>query len=118
MRELELAGLLHDFGKIYIDPEVFLKAKKLYPKDLDHLLLRLDFLVRTVEFVCRDRELELGRNEAGSAELRNGMETELSRIEEIRELILKLNEPTIQISGDPGAVLQEILSGSDFSRIP
>jgi HD-GYP domain-containing protein (c-di-GMP phosphodiesterase class II) len=47
--ELEYAGLLHDFGKVYIDSRIFTKAKKLFERDYDCLVLRLKFLYRTIE---------------------------------------------------------------------
>ena len=90
LKELELAGLLHDFGKVYIDPGVFLKAKKLYPYDMNNLLLRYSFLHRTLE-------------------LNFGSETERIRVlGELRERIIQLNEPTVD-SGDPERVIEEIL---------
>jgi len=49
IKELELAALLHDFGKVYIYLSVFMKAKKLYPKDFDNLCLRLNYLYRFLE---------------------------------------------------------------------
>ncbi|MFA6508574.1 MAG: GAF domain-containing protein, partial [Treponemataceae bacterium] len=49
LTELEYAGLLHDFGKVYIDPSIFLKAKKLFPGDFDRLILRMKYLRRSLE---------------------------------------------------------------------
>src|SRR2546427_12036725 len=34
IREIEYAGLLHDFGKVGVREQVLVKAKKLYPHDL------------------------------------------------------------------------------------
>jgi HD-GYP domain-containing protein (c-di-GMP phosphodiesterase class II) len=49
LKELEFACLLHDFGKVYVDLDVIMKAKKLYPKDYDYLNLRLAYLERSLE---------------------------------------------------------------------
>ncbi|HNW26897.1 MAG TPA: GAF domain-containing protein, partial [Spirochaetota bacterium] len=61
IKELELASLLHDFGKVYIDLSVFRKEKKLYPKDFDNLILRLNYLYRFLELQYSSREAELLR---------------------------------------------------------
>ncbi len=42
MKEIRYAALLHDFGKIGVKENVLLKAKKLYPHELETILLRLD----------------------------------------------------------------------------
>lgn len=44
LRELRYAALLHDFGKIGVRENVLLKAKKLYPYELETILLRLETL--------------------------------------------------------------------------
>src|SRR5690606_10043616 len=44
MRELRYAALLHDFGKIGVRENVLLKAKKLFPHELETILLRLETL--------------------------------------------------------------------------
>jgi HD-GYP domain-containing protein (c-di-GMP phosphodiesterase class II) len=42
MKELRYAALLHDFGKIGVKEDVLLKAKKLYPYELEVIMQRLD----------------------------------------------------------------------------
>ena len=56
MKELEYAALLHDFGKVYIDPSVFMKSKKLFPQDMANLQLKLDYLYRTIELEYVQKE--------------------------------------------------------------
>ena len=41
LREMRYAGLLHDFGKVGVREHVLLKANKLLPERLEHLLQRL-----------------------------------------------------------------------------
>lgn len=95
LREIELAGVLHDFGKLYIEPTVFLKAKKLYPDQLERLLLRLDFLKRTVELSFAGRRAALLTASGPELALLEEERTHwLSRLEEIRTGILDLNEPS------------------------
>jgi response regulator RpfG family c-di-GMP phosphodiesterase len=63
LTELEYAGLLHDFGKVYIDPSIFLKAKKLFPGDFERLVLRMKYLRRTLELDYSRRTIDLTREE-------------------------------------------------------
>ncbi len=101
IRELEYAALLHDFGKVYIDLAVFKKAKKLYPKDLENLTLRLNYLYRFLEVQYSFREVDLlrrlGKDDAGEAvrKLLDERNRRLARIREIRNRIIDLNEPAV-----------------------
>ncbi len=49
IKQLYFACVLHDFGKVYIDYNLFSKAKKLMPEDLQALYLRWDLLHRSLE---------------------------------------------------------------------
>lgn len=118
IRELEFASLLHDFGKVYIDLNIFQKAKKLYPKDLENLKLRLDYLYRFMELGYDSREIEMldeltrlsGKYSVDDiAILRKEKITRLDRIREIKEILVQLNEPTIT-DRDPEATLRDILA--------
>lgn len=115
MRELEFAALLHDFGKVYIDLNIFKKAKKLFPEDLENLLMRLDYLYRYVELYCINREIELfdsdeelsiKKNKAD--ENRKEKKAKLDKIIEIKNKISVLNEPTV-MDEDPIATLNSII---------
>ncbi|MBN2545192.1 MAG: HD domain-containing protein [Spirochaetes bacterium] len=44
LKELEYAALLHDFGKVNIDLSILLKANKLTTKELDYILIKIDYL--------------------------------------------------------------------------
>jgi len=57
IKELEFAALLHDFGKVYIDLNIFKKSKKLYPQDLENLKLRFDYLYRCIELTYFLKEI-------------------------------------------------------------
>jgi len=103
LKELEFAGLLHDFGKVYIDPQIFLKGKKLFPKDMNLLMMRLNFLHRSLE-------LKYSRYDAEGRKLEISPEgaERLQKLKQIIELIIRMNEPTIR-NEDSDAVLEKIL---------
>src|SRR4029079_14905202 len=44
LQEIRYASLLHDFGKIGVRENVLLKAKKLFPHELETIILRLETL--------------------------------------------------------------------------
>ncbi|PKL16083.1 MAG: HD family phosphohydrolase [Spirochaetae bacterium HGW-Spirochaetae-5] len=116
IKELEFAALLHDFGKVYIDLNIFKKAKKLYPKDLENLKLRLDYLYRYLELAYFAKEMEILREglnfnkpyEEELSRIRSEKTSKLTRIISIKEDLVTLNEPTIT-DRDPEQVLEEIL---------
>ncbi len=123
LRELEYAGLLHDFGKVYLDPQVFLKAKKLYPRDYDCLMMRLNYLYRTVEYGYAKREIESADEE--SERLKRERDSVLDELLGVSTLVSMLNEPKA-LDYDPMKEIERILKtpvpefarGIDGERIP
>jgi HD-GYP domain-containing protein (c-di-GMP phosphodiesterase class II) len=95
LKALEFAGLLHDFGKVYIDPAIFQKEKKLYIKDYENLRLRLHLIRRSLE--------------AGMAEGRAPQEALIEELERIRTAVAELNEPNTQ-EDHPEQRIAEILT--------
>lgn len=89
LKELEYAGLLHDFGKVYIDPNIFLKAKKLYPQEFNYLMLRIKYLKRTIELGYQRLEQESKHTKSIASEHRLSLATIL----EASRLVSLLNEP-------------------------
>ena len=59
MQEIRYASLLHDFGKVGVREEVLVKARKLYPAQLDVICSRFDFARRTLqaEHIARERAM-------------------------------------------------------------
>lgn len=49
MREIRYASLLHDFGKVGVREEILVKAKKLYPMQLDLVRQRFHYVKRSME---------------------------------------------------------------------
>ena len=108
-KELEFAALLHDFGKVYIDAAVFLKAKKLFPQDYNLLLMRLQFLRRSLELLYYGDEKKKLR------------ELKIKSVNDIIELVKNLNEPSLQAEPPEDIIkkildMQEELSCTDFEN--
>jgi HD-GYP domain-containing protein (c-di-GMP phosphodiesterase class II) len=111
IKELEFACLLHDFGKVYVELDVIMKAKKLYPKDFDYLNLRLAYLERSMELENLQRQVELlEKKSAGDLPaLRKHSEDARRRIQSLREKIKDLNEPSVWVENRDDAI-EEILT--------
>jgi len=105
MKEIRYAALLHDFGKVGVREEVLVKAKKLYPQQMEVLAARFDYLYKDME-ASLEREkfkmlLELGRKDALSriAILEEKYRLRRAGLEEAFRAILQANEPTVLPSG-------------------
>ena len=104
IREIRYAGLLHDFGKVGVREQVLVKAKKLYPPDLDLLRQRYGIIRLTAE---RDHlrdclsYIESGKDDFGKYK----KESETAHNETLRDLdrflhlVLESNEPTVLPEG-------------------
>jgi HD-GYP domain-containing protein (c-di-GMP phosphodiesterase class II) len=114
LRELEYASLLHDFGKIGVREQVLIKAKKLYPHELELVRHRIEIAWRSYESEILERKLRLmqkgargGTNVEPTDELAR-LDEELARrkkeLATAYQAIVTANEPTV-------------LSGGDFARI-
>ncbi|MCL1864372.1 MAG: HD domain-containing protein [Spirochaetes bacterium] len=116
IKELEFAALLHDFGKVYIDVNIFKKSKKLYPKDLENLKLRFDYLYRCIELTYSFKEIEILRKAISSNnpcedeinKLRLEKESKLKRVIAIKDELVMLNEPTVT-DAEPENILKRIV---------
>ena len=104
-REIRYAALLHDFGKVGVREDVLVKAKKLYPMQLDVISLRFDYLCKDLE-VRLEREkvrilLESDRAEALTRfeKLEQEYRDRIALLESAFEAIRQANEPTIFAEG-------------------
>jgi HD-GYP domain-containing protein (c-di-GMP phosphodiesterase class II) len=105
MKEIRYAALLHDFGKVGVREEVLVKAKKLYPQQMDVVANRFDYLYKDLE-ARLEREkfkalLDLGRAEALSRieTLEEEYRLRRAELEEGFRAIVRANEPTLLPSG-------------------
>ena len=105
MKEIRYASLLHDFGKVGVREEVLVKAKKLYPSQLELIRQRFAYARKAREQEQSERKLayllEKGRDEylLHQAEFKRELEAELREIDEFLDFIIRCNEPTVLREG-------------------
>ena len=105
LREIQYAGLLHDFGKVGVREQVLVKAKKLYPPDLALVRQRFAFIRRTAEseFHRSRAEYLLKNGSGGYSEFIAGLEANHRRktdeLDQFMHLVLDSNEPTLLAEG-------------------
>ena len=107
IKEIRYAAVLHDFGKVGVREHILLKARKLYPAQLDLVKSRFDFIKRTLETDILRQKLGLFEAHAGEnieflqARLDQRLRQQLREIDDTLFFILKCNEPTAQ---DPAVI--------------
>src|SRR5262249_31201535 len=105
LKQLEYAGVLHDFGKVGVREKVLVKAKKLYEEDRRTIRLRFDYIRKALEADHAERKLrlvmELSREElpARFAEAEADMARKLLELDGAWAFINKANEPTVLEEG-------------------
>ena len=96
LRELRYAALLHDFGKVGVRENVLVKAKKLYPWELEIVEARFHALKLQRENRFLKAALLAYRNGTPPPEAPSDLlQRELSELDEFLEFIRQCNEPTI-----------------------
>ncbi len=101
MKEIRYAALLHDFGKVGVREEVLVKAKKLYPLQMELVRQRFDYIRKELEAsnVRRKLQVYLERDRGDAlqeiARLSEDFDQRQKMIAEYVELIIEANEPTL-----------------------
>jgi HD-GYP domain-containing protein (c-di-GMP phosphodiesterase class II) len=101
IREIQYASILHDFGKVGVREEILVKAKKLYPGQLELVKKRFQYVCKSLELeACRkklDYVLRGGSEgcEGYFALIDGDRERELKTLGEFLQDILQANEPTL-----------------------
>ncbi|HKW42377.1 MAG TPA: HD domain-containing phosphohydrolase [Gemmatimonadales bacterium] len=112
IREIRYAGLLHDFGKVGVREQVLVKAKKLYPLQLELIRQRHDYVRRTAEreFWKKRAEFLEAHGAQGYEAFRRALEAEhaaeLKALDRCLEAVLQANEPTVLPAGRFEELLQ------------
>jgi HD-GYP domain-containing protein (c-di-GMP phosphodiesterase class II) len=106
MKEIRYASLLHDFGKVGVREEVLVKAKKLYPQQLEVVQHRFDFVRKAVQQQYTERKLnyilQKGREEflAKQEEINREEAEKLRELDDYFKFVLQCNEPTVLPEGN------------------
>ena len=101
IKEIRYAGLLHDFGKVGVREQVLVKAKKLYPLQLDLIKQRHHFVRRTAEreFWKKRAEFLETRGRKDYEQFLRALEEEHAReiqvLDGFLDAVLNANEPTV-----------------------
>ncbi len=105
IKEIRYAALLHDFGKVGVREDILVKAKKLYPMQMELIAHRFDYMYAEQE-ARLEREkvrilLEMDRPQALTriAALEDEYRLCRERMEKSFEAILRANEPTVLPEG-------------------
>ncbi len=112
IKEIRYAGLLHDFGKVGVREQVLVKAKKLYPLQLDLIRQRHHFVKRTAEreFWRKRAEFLESHDRKDYAPFLRALEEEHARemaaLDGFLDAVLSANEPTVLPGGRFEALLQ------------
>jgi len=106
MKEIRYASLLHDFGKVGVREEVLIKAKKLYPAQLELVSQRFHFVKRTMENMSLQSKLDyvLAKGREDYLKEQGRFDGELAQQMEEADTyfktILQSNEPTVLPEGN------------------
>jgi HD-GYP domain-containing protein (c-di-GMP phosphodiesterase class II) len=100
LQQIKYASLLHDFGKIGVREHVLVKAKKLYPEQLELVKLRFRYLKKLLEARYSKDQLAVllsgaGLGKEGLDHLEERLVAELEELDRFLNFILEANEPRI-----------------------
>jgi HD-GYP domain-containing protein (c-di-GMP phosphodiesterase class II) len=112
LRQIEYAGVLHDFGKVGVRENVLTKAKKLYEAQRDAIALRFRYIRKSVESEALQQKLAWAlAGRAAEPELFAALDRDtakqLRELEEIGKLLATANEPAL-LAGPAAAQLAEV----------
>ena len=103
LREIEIASLLHDFGKIGVREQVLVKAKKLFDWQLQAIRHRVEFAAKAHEadvLARKVRALERGATKQELEALDQEIDRRRQELEGMWRAVLSANEPTVLKGGD------------------
>ncbi|MBN2050930.1 MAG: GAF domain-containing protein [Spirochaetales bacterium] len=115
IKEIRYASLLHDFGKVGVREHVLVKAKKLYPDQIESLKSRFTYIRKCIQEEYQKKGLTLLLEQGPEAyrkalpELERKEKKELDRIIGYLKTVLLANEPRL-LEEKPAHVLEEIAS--------
>jgi HD-GYP domain-containing protein (c-di-GMP phosphodiesterase class II) len=105
IKQLEYAGVLHDFGKVGVREKVLVKAKKLYDEDRRVIRMRFSYVRKALQAETAEKKLQLALElsrevlPARFADLDGELARRLSELDEAWAFVLKANEPALMEEG-------------------
>ncbi len=109
LREIRYAALLHDFGKVGVREDVLVKAKKLYPHQLELLTQRFKFARLSISHQAYRKLLDLFEEvehdpdefRVRRQEIEQAVTAEHNRLEQYLHTVLRANDPTVLHTSAP-----------------
>ena len=109
LREIRYAALLHDFGKVGVREDVLVKAKKLYPQQLELLTQRFKYARLSVSHQAYRKLLNLFEEvehdpdefRQRRQEIEQAVTAEHHRLEQYLHTVMRANEPTVLHASAP-----------------
>jgi HD-GYP domain-containing protein (c-di-GMP phosphodiesterase class II) len=99
LRQIEYAGVLHDFGKVGVRENVLVKARKLYDWQRSAIELRFRYIRKALEAEALRGKLErISRGESAAhalAEVDAELARKLAGVDEAWRVVAAANEPTL-----------------------
>ena len=105
LRQIQYAGMLHDFGKVGVRERVLVKPKKLYEEELRAIEARFAYVGKSLEADALERKLryceQLGVAEAAARypEIEAELERRRAELTGVLAFVAKTNEPTVLEQG-------------------
>jgi len=105
LRQIQYAGMLHDFGKVGVRERVLVKPKKLYEEELRAIQARFGYMRKCLEAEALERKLrlceQLGVAEAAARypEIDAELARRRTELTEALAFVVKANEPTLLEQG-------------------
>lgn len=105
LKEIRYASLLHDFGKVAVREEVLVKARKLYPAQMDVICNRFDLVRRTLQAESGERKLRYLLEHGREAYLKQipvldrELKEQLDELDRFVQFIHRSNEPSVLAEG-------------------
>ena len=100
LRQIEYAGMLHDFGKVGVREHVLVKAKKLYDWQLSAVSMRFRYVRKSMEAEALRRKVSVF--ESGTADVQAALSAidadlgaRMAILDECWRLVLAADEPTL-----------------------
>jgi HD-GYP domain-containing protein (c-di-GMP phosphodiesterase class II) len=120
IKEIRYASLLHDFGKVGVREHVLVKARKLYPAQMDLVKMRFDYIQKAMMYALLKERfsklLEGGKDEY--LRLKDDLERKeseyLAEIDRYIKNVVAADEPTV-LAEEPARILDEI-HGKSFEE--